>query len=399
MVARSIGGQAEAVGMTLQLRDVLFRSAQALLRSRARFDAGTRDAVEEIFASLDHLDGQGHSPAADRRSARAAFAKRLRAPGAAFTSAEKNLLDGGDARILNLAEGTGSAGGFLLPSLLSHKLVDRLKFYSSVATVARVIETDTGDALGVPTTDDTANPATLLAEAATAPASDFVFGLQTLGAYKFSSGIVSASIEMLQDSAIDIAGMILDLFGKRLGRGQNTFFTTGTGTAQPQGVVTGSSLGFVLPVGNTTSLTYAGLVQLYQSVDPAYRSSPACVWEMNDNSLLAVKSLVDNAAGANRPLWLPDVLPQEPGSPFHGTLLGKPVVVNNDMANMAANAKPVIFGDFSQYAIRMMRGAAMMQLDDSAYASKGQVAFIMFSRADGRILIPQAIKYLQNSAT
>ncbi|MGH6847813.1 MAG: phage major capsid protein, partial [Methylocella sp.] len=219
--------------MTAQLRDVLLHSAQALLRPGAVYDLATQDTVDAIFRGLDSLDGQGHSAGADRRAARAAFAKRLRAPGAAFTSAEKNLLDGGDARILNLAEGTGSAGGFLVPSLIYPELIDRLKFYSAVATVARVIETDTGAALGVPTTDDTANPATLLAEAATAPASDFVFGLQTLSAYKFTSGIVPASIEMLQDSAIDIAGMILDLFGKRLGRGQNTFFTTGTGTAQP----------------------------------------------------------------------------------------------------------------------------------------------------------------------
>ncbi|MGH6846455.1 MAG: phage major capsid protein [Methylocella sp.] len=295
-----------------------------------------------------------------------------------------------------MAEGTGSAGGFLVPSLIFPQLVDRLRFYSSVATVARVIETDSGAALGVLTTDDTANPGTLLAEVATAPASDFCFGLYTLNAYKFTSGIVPVSFEMLQDAALDLSSMILDLFGKRLGRGQNIYFTTGTGTAQPQGVVTGASAGFVLPVGNTSALTYAGLVQLYQSVDPAYRSSPACVWQTNDNTLLAVKSLADTSA---RPLWLPDVLPQPPGSPFHGTLLGKPVVVNNDMANMAANAKPVIFGDFSQYAIRMMRGAAMMRLDDSAYASKGQVAFIMFSRADGRVLMPQAIRYLQNSAT
>lgn len=383
--------------MTIQLRDVLLHSVQQLLRHPSNFDAGGGDTIDEIFVGLDRLDGQGHSPAADRRAARALFAKKLRAPGAAFAGAEKSLLDGGDARILALAEGAPSAGGFLVPSLIYPELIERLKFYSSVATVARVIETATGAPFGVPTTDDTANPAALLAEATVAPVSDFTFGLQTFSAYKFTSGIVPISFEIMQDSAIDVAGMILDLFGKRLGRGQNTFFTTGTGTAQPQGVVTGAALGFVLPTGNTTSLTYAGLMQLYASVDPAYRSGPNCAWMMNDNTLLAVKSLVDTTN--LRPLWLPDVLPQPLGSLFHGSMLGKPIVVNNDMASMAAGAKPVIFGDFAQYAIRMVRGAAMMQLNDSAYAKQGQVAFVMFARADAQYLNSAAVKFLKNSAT
>ena len=388
--------------MTIPLRDVLLRSAQALLRPGAHYDPATRDLIDNIFSGLD--GGLGASPGADsiysdRRAACAAFAKRLRNPGAAFSPDEKRVLHGGDAQVLNLAEGTPSAGGFLVPSIVYPYLVDRLKFYSVVATIARVIETDGGQPIGVGTTDDTTNPSTLLAESTLSPTLDFTFGLTTLTSFKFTSGIVPVSFEILQDSAVDLASMILDLFAKRLGRGQNTFFTTGTSTAQPQGVVTGASLGFLLPVGNTTQLTYAGLVQLYSSLDQAYRSSPNCAFMMNDNTLLAIKLLVDNAAGSNRPLWLPDTIPQPLGSPFHGTLLGKPVLVNPDMANMAANAKPVIFGDFGQYAIRMVRGAAMTQLNDSAYSSKGQNAWIMFSRADGRVLIQAAIKYLQNSAT
>ncbi|MGQ0444736.1 MAG: phage major capsid protein [Beijerinckiaceae bacterium] len=225
---------------------------------------------------------------------------------------------------------------------------------------------------------------------------DFVFGSVTLGAYKFTSGIVPVSFEIAQDSGVDLASAILDLFGKRLGRGQNTFFTTGTGTAQPQGVVTGATLGFQLPAGNATTLTYEGLIQLYQSVDPDYRCSPNCAFMCNDATLTSIKLLSDSSA---RPLWLPDTIPQPPGSPFHGTLLGKPLVVNNAMANMAANAKCVLFGDFSQYGIRMVRGAAMLPLNDSAYASSGQSAYVMFTRADGRVVQGQAIKYLQNSAT
>ncbi|MGQ0445946.1 MAG: phage major capsid protein [Beijerinckiaceae bacterium] len=384
--------------MTIQVNNLLLASGRASSRPGNHYDASTRDLVDNIYRGLDGGLGAssgGDSRAAARRAARAAFARKLKTPGAMFGPEERRLLEGGNAQVLNLAEGTGSAGGFLVPALLFPQISDRLKFYGAVASVARVIETDTGAALNVATTDDTANPATLLAESALSPSVDLAFGQVTLSSYKFTSGIAPASFEIARDSGIDLATIILDLFGKRLGRGQNTFFTTGTGTAQPQGVVTGATLGFQLPGGNTTSLTYAGLVQLYQSVDPAYRANPNCAWMMNDATLLSIKLMTDGV----RPLWLPDVIPQLPGSVFHGTLLGKPVVVNPSMANMAASAKCVLFGDFAQYAIRQVRGAAMMQLNDSAYAASGQTAFIMFTRADGRVLQPQAIKYLQNSAT
>lgn len=245
-------------------------------------------------------------------------------------------------------------------------------------------------------TDDTANSGALLSEADTAPDSDFTFSTKTLDPYNFTSGIIPVSLQILQDSGVDIVGSLFDLLAIRTARVQNAFFTTGTGVVQPQGAVTGAALGVTLPTGNTTSITYSGLVQLYVSVDPTYRASPSCAWMMNDNTLLAIKKLVD---GSNMPLWIPESLPVPDGSLRQGVLLGKPVIINNDMPSMAASAKPVIFGDFNQYAVQQVRSVAVLQMNDSAYAKKGQAAFVAFSRADGKVLWPDAIKYLQNSAT
>jgi HK97 family phage major capsid protein len=44
--------------------------------------------------------------------------------------------------------------------------------------------------------------------------------------------------ELLQDSEIDIEATVLELLAERLGRITNTFFTVGTGGAQPRGIVT-----------------------------------------------------------------------------------------------------------------------------------------------------------------
>ena len=384
--------------MTYQPRNAMLSAARALLAPGTVYDENTRATVDGLFHGLDALE---NIPAqdlalADRRAARVAFAKVLRGARATLTREEKRRVDGNHHSVLNIAEGSPATGGDLVPTLLFPELLTRLKFYSSVASIARFIPTESGAPVTLATMDDSTNAGSLLAEASTAPDSDVTFGTKSLGGYNFTSGVILVSFQIMQDSGIDIVSILLDLLAIRIGRAQNSFFTTGTGTGQPQGVVTGASLGVTLPTGNTTSVTYNGLVQLYQSVDAAYRSSPSAAWMMHDNTLLAIKQLTD---ASNLPLWLPDILAAPDGSPRHGSLLGKPVIVNNDMATMAANAKPIVFGDFSQYAIRQVRSVAMLQMQDSAYARKSQAAFVAFSRADGRVLWQEALKYLQNSAT
>ena len=70
------------------------------------------------------------------------------------------------------------------------------------------------------------------------------------------------------------------------------------------------------------------------------------------------------------------------------------------MADMAANAKSVAFGDFTHYTIRDVMNLMMFRMTDSAFTTKGQVGFIGFQRADGKLLdVGGAVKVLQNAAS
>jgi hypothetical protein len=94
-----------------------------------------------------------------------------------------------------------------------------------------------------PTVDDTANKGELLAENTEAGSQDVTFGQVTLKAFKFSSKLVKVSRELLQDSYFPVGAILRDLFVDRIGRITNDYFTTGTGTGQPQGVVTAATCG------------------------------------------------------------------------------------------------------------------------------------------------------------
>lgn len=66
---------------------------------------------------------------------------------------------------------------------------------------------------------------------------------------------------------------------------------------------------------------------------------------------------------------------------------------------MAANAKSIMFGDFSKYIVRDVSQMLFFRFTDSAYSRKGQVGFLAFMRCGGRFVdVGGAVKYYQNSA-
>lgn len=286
--------------------------------------------------------------------------------------------------------GTTTAGGFLVPQSFSDRLEVALKYYSGVMENAEVIETDSGADMPWPTVNDTTQVGAILAENATISAQDVTFASVTLKAYMYTSKLIAVSLQLMQDSFFNMENLIADIAGERLGRIFNTHFTTGTGSGQPNGIVTAAASGKVGTTGQTTSVIYDDLIDLIHSIDPAYRRGSK--WMANDSSIKVVRKLKDSQ---NRPLWEPSVQAGQPD-----TLLGYPVVTNNDVAAMAANAKSILFGALNKYKVRRVRGMTLMRLNER-YADALQVGFFAFARVDGNLIDAgtNPVKYYQNSAT
>ena len=302
----------------------------------------------------------------------------------------------GAPKINAMGISTSAAGGALVPTEIYQNVIERLKAYGGMRTVANVITTASGNPLQYATTDDTSNTGELVAEATQANTQDVSFSTVSLNAYKFGSKIVPISIELMQDEAVNILPELYRLLGIRMGRIQNTYFTTGTGTSHPQGVVTAASLGKTGTTGQTTSIIYDDVVDLVHSVDPAYR--PGSGFMLHDGSVKILKKLKD---GQGRPLWQP-YSDSGLATSFKGQIFDYDYVINQDMPVMAANAKSVLFGNFSLYTIRDVMAMTMYRFDDSAYMGKGQVGFLTWMRSDGRAILASntaAISYYANSAT
>ncbi len=291
-----------------------------------------------------------------------------------------------------MSTGTGSEGGFLVPTEFSRNLVEALKKFGGMRQVANVVTMESGATMDVPTTDATSEEGEIVGENASVSNEDATFGTKSLPVYKYSSKSIAIPFELLQDSAIDLESHVNMRLRDRLGRITNKHFTIGTGTGQPNGIVTASSAGKVGASGQTTTIIYDDLVDLEHSVDPAYRESGSCGYMFHDSTLKVLRKLKD---GDNRPLWAPGMVGATPD-----TINDKPYTINQSMPVMAANAKSMLFGDFSRYMIRDVMQILLFRMTDSKYTEKGQVGFLAFMRSGGELTdVGGAVKHYANSAT
>lgn len=291
---------------------------------------------------------------------------------------------------------TGSEGGFTVDPTISSQLIEALKDFGGMRRVAGNITTANGADSTYPTTDGTTEEGEVVAQNATASSADVSFGTVGLNTHKFGSKVITVPIELLQDTTVDLEGLINRRMRDRIGRIQNRMFTVGTGTNQPNGAVTASAVGKVGANGQTVIVTYDDLVDLIESLDQAYLEGDRMPSFMFSQGVRKVVRKLKDTAG--RPIWTPSY---DAGirESVPDNLLGYNVEINNHMPTPAANAKSIGFGDFSQYMVRDAMQVTLFKFEDSAFLTKGQVGFMAWARAGGNLLDTNAVKLYQHSAS
>jgi HK97 family phage major capsid protein len=327
---------------------------------------------------------------------RAAFTAYLRGGALDMPPEQRRILQRGwetvdDAEVRALGVGTTTAGGYTVPLEFRDTLIETMKLVSSVRSVADHISTDSGVSLPWPTMDDTGNVGAILAENTQVTQQDIVFGTNQLNAYMYTSKLVLVSLQLLNDAGFSIDQKLPVWLGRRIGRIQNQHFTTGTGSSQPNGLVTGGTVGKTGLTGQTLTIIYDDLVDMIDSLDAYYLASPNNQWMVSQALRKVVRKIKDTQG---RPLWEPSLQVGQPDS-----LLGYGLVLNNDMPAPGANAKSLAFGDFEQgYIVRDVNDIQVLRLTER-YADFLQVGFLAFERSDATVQNAAAYRLYQHSAT
>ena len=207
----------------------------------------------------------------------------------------------------------------------------------------------------------------------------------------------AATQALLDDSRVDIGAWLADEVSIEFNEEEASAFITGNGVEKPKGIaaysmITNASyswgkVGYV--AGGHASLIndMDKLIDLQHALKAVYRNG--AVWLMNDATLGTVRKFKD---GDGNYIWRPGLLE---GSP--DTLLGKPVEIDDNVANIGAGAYPIFFGNFKRaYLIIDRLGTRVLR---DPYTSKPYVLFYTTKRVGGGIVMYEAIKAFKVATT
>lgn len=267
-----------------------------------------------------------------------------------------------------LQEDTNSEGGYLVPQEFERTLYVARNKVDPIFTLAGKISLGSKEKAVPYVASEGA--AALIAEEGSYGDTDDAFGQVVFRAYKFGR-ICKVSDELIADSAFDILAHLAASFGRAIGKCEAGYFWTGTGSSQPQGVLTAAGTG--VTTAATGTITADEVIDLYYSVPEEYRANASFVF--NNATLKYIRKLKN---GDGQYLWAPGFA----GQP--DTLLGKPVYTSTNIPTISAGAKVGAFGDFEAcYKIADRQGFTTKILNE-LYAANGQVGFRGEGRSDGK---------------
>jgi len=294
-----------------------------------------------------------------------------------------------EGKALNTA--VAGDGGYLVDPQTSETIRSVLKSTASLRQVANVVnvEATSFDVL-VDHTDVGSGWAT---EAGSVTETDTpVIERITIPLHELSA-LPKASQRLLDDSAFDIEGWLAGRIADRFARAEAASFVAGDGVDKPTGFLThpdvadGSwawgSLGYVatgVDGGFAIMNPADAIVDLVYALGAQYRANASFV--MNSKTAGVVRKIKD---GDGRFLWSDGLAAGEPAR-----LMGYPVLIAEDMPDVASDATAIAFGDFAAgYTIAERPDLRILR---DPFSAKPHVLFYATKRVGGDVSDFAAIK-------
>jgi len=207
------------------------------------------------------------------------------------------------------------------------------------------------------------------------------------------SALPKASQRLLDDSAFDIEGWLAGRIADKFARAEAASFINGDGIDKPTGILTHPSvdndawtwgnLGYI-PTGVDGGIGNGdAIIDLVYALGAQYRANASFV--MNSKTAGVVRKLKDNDG---RFLWSDGLAAGEPAR-----LLGYPVVIAEDMPDVASGSVAIAFGNFEAgYTVAERPDLRVLR---DPFSAKPHVLFYATKRVGGDVSDFAAIKLLK----
>lgn len=301
----------------------------------------------------------------------------------------------------SMSVGDPSSGGYMAPTEWDRKVNQNLIALSPMRRLAQVQGTSVGAYSTIWNSRGTSSGWVAETDARAQTSTP------TLASLTFDSGEIyanpSITQRLLDDAQFDVESFIAANVAEEFAIQEGAAFISGDGTNKPRGLltyVTGGASDAHHPGGNLTVVNSGAaaalgaddgssadtLVGFLYSLASPYR--PNASWLMNSTTAAVIAKLKTSTGDY---IWREAFLADQPA-----TLLGRPVVLDENMPDLAAGATPIAFGDFSRgYVINDRLGVRILR---DPYTAKPYVLYYTTKRVGGGVLDPKAVRLLKISA-
>mgnify|MGYP001149410779 CR=1 FL=1 len=287
-----------------------------------------------------------------------------------------------------LTVGTAATAGNLAPAEYVEELIKVITEISPVRSVARVRQTSNKE-IEVPSKTASFAAAWTAETGSRTETTGYTTSLNTIPTHELYA-LVDISGMLLEDSVFDLEAEMNTEFAEQFAKAEGNAFLVGNGTNKPTGILDGTT------VASTTAAAAAAIatddiMDLVHGLKSEYARNASFM--MNRSTLGAIRKLKDTAGqyifqtGFSGQSGLPN------------TILGHPYVEAVDMADIAASAKPVVFGDYRRGYMIVDRVALSVLRDPYSQASTGNVRYIARRRVGGEVVLSEAMRALKMAAS
>lgn len=283
-----------------------------------------------------------------------------------------------------------SDGGYLVDPQTSEAVKSVLNTTASIRAIAQVVnvEAATYDVL-IDHTDvgaGWATETTTATETGTPSLDRISIPLHEL------SALPKASQRLLDDSAFDIENWLASRIADKFARAEASAFVNGDGVDKPKGFLNHTTvdndswswgnLGYIA-TGADGMLNADAIVDVVYALGAQYRANATFV--LNSKTAGAVRKLKD---GDGRFLWSDGLAAGEPAR-----LMGYPVLIAEDMPDVASDSFSIAFGDFAAgYTVAERPDLRVLR---DPFSAKPNVLFYATKRVGGDVTDFAAIKLVK----
>lgn len=355
-------------------------------KQREAFDAEQK-ALKEDLSQVKTAFNRASAGGASEEKGKALEAARKKAFNEFCRTDDKLYFDQylkrqDDPEVKALSVNSDPAGGYLVMPEMGGIVETKVFESSPLRQLATVTTVGSTDRYEVVVDFDEAGAGWVGEEASRTTTTTPTLGMVTIPVNEIYAN-PKATQKILEDASMDMESWLAQKVTDQFARTEATAFVTGNGVMKPKGIMSydaGTTISSQqvrqVNLGSTTAFTYAGFVDVQNSLKEAYQ--PGAVWLYQRASNASAMKILD---GEGRPIFN---MNYDKNVGLTPTLMGKPVYFAADVAAISSAALSLAYGDFRRaYQIVDRQGVRVLR---DPYSSKPYVQFYTTKRVGGGVI-------------